>query len=150
MSSRFEPHIDSIEEMFRLGYSYRKIAKTLADQHGLVNDPAGLFRWWRNNIAKRAQRAAMLVPVTTPVVIQAQPIPTSPIPQRPPTPQTSSNASIPKASQEQSDTHTKEIPTTLKRRIPPVSRIGDKREVIDRENMSPEDVLNLKKGMFKK
>lgn len=139
MSSRFEPHLKSIEEMFKLGYSYRKIARTLADQHGLADDPAGLFRWWKNNVAKRTERAAMLtqVQVVNHPVIQEQikrPPPQSP-PQSPPQ---ETNPTLEIDSQSTS--------STLKPRIPKPIKFQDKTVTLDDEGeFSPEDIINAKR-----
>lgn len=60
MASKWEPHADEIEVMFRRGDSYRAISAALKDRHGLPLDPAGLHRWWKNKLAKRQAREAAL------------------------------------------------------------------------------------------
>ena len=125
-----------------MGYSYRKIARTLADQHGLADDPAGLFRWWKNNVAKRMERAAMLTQVQTvniPVIQQEQikhPPPQSPRQETKPTPKI--------------ETDSQSTSSTLKPRIPKSIKLQDKKITLDEEGeFSPEDILNAtRKKLF--
>lgn len=75
MASKWEPHAEEIEALFRRGDSYRAISAILQERHGLPLDPAGLHRWWKNKLAKRQAREAALrnlaIESTAPVTSEA-------------------------------------------------------------------------------
>ena len=62
MASKWEPHAEEIEAAFLRGDSYRTISAALLERHGLPLDPAGLHRWWKNKLAKRQAREAVVRP----------------------------------------------------------------------------------------
>ncbi|KQW29917.1 hypothetical protein [Acidovorax sp. Root402] len=64
MASKWEPHAEEIEALFRRGDSYRAISALLLERYGLPLDPAGLHRWWKNKLAKRQARDAALRDLT--------------------------------------------------------------------------------------